>query len=210
MQCSTLEDAAPILAVVCTCVLLWQLTPANVQLARFAPVAVYLLHPLTLLLGGLKGDGRVVENALLLAALVLLEGKGAVVRSASALALAAAFATTPVQALCVSLASLSCFLGDGKREGEGAASSTSSGKWTTVALPAVVAAASAGFLWACAPFTLSDGLRPQTVDPSSSIPELSATWYLWSLVFTRSLPYFTIAIWAHPLLYPVPLAIRFR
>lgn len=39
---------------------------------------------------------------------------------------------------------------------------------------------------------------------------MSTTWYLFSEAFARYMPYFTVAAWAHPLLYPLPLAVRLQ
>jgi len=54
-------------------------------------------------------------------------------------------------------------------------------------------------------------LPPATVDAGSfATPELSLAWYVHSVVFTRYLPYHSLIMLAHPMLFALPATWRLR
>lgn len=50
--------------------------------------------------------------------------------------------------------------------------------------------------------------RSPSIDFSTLAPDMSLYWYLNSLALTRFLPYLRVIMWAHPFMYPIPVALR--
>lgn len=54
----------------------------------------------------------------------------------------------------------------------------------------------------------SETLQSLHLRAESTEPEMSPSWYLFSEIFLRQLPYFTVSIWFFPFLYSLPMTFR--
>jgi hypothetical protein len=197
--------------------------PPTSTSSPFLPALVVALHPLTLY-ALVSGDARgLVENALLALVVALAERPEAVVRALALLPLAAATYSSPLQGLCLALAIAPAWLG---LPGFAAGPSRPAKATSAAAAAAAQAAPTALYLLAGALLAAlsalglvlaGPGVPPpsvtlltESVDARSVTPELSGSWYLFAAAFLRSSPYFSVVVWAQPLLYAVPLALRFR
>jgi len=148
---------------------------------------------------------------------------------AAALALAAAARASPVQGACLALALAPRLLllpltwrrGGGEpsgalRVGFGFGEAGAPAASAPLALAWLLAAAfSAWHLLLGATAAGGVGARPADVllrtlrlDLASPLPEMSPTWYLFSSVFLRQMPFFAACVWLHAPLYALPLALR--
>jgi hypothetical protein len=192
--CHAASGAAPPAALTLgAAALLVRMTDHALWSVRALPALVLLGHPLTLHAVATR-DARVGEGAALVAALALAHA-GA---PALALAVLAALAVTaPVQATCLAVACVPWLVRAPRCSPRRAA-------------PAAALAVSAlAHVHACAGLDASAGWRALEFDARAWLPELGGSWYLLGEAFLRVLPHFAALAWAHPLLYPVPLAIRF-
>ena len=171
----------------------------NASVAWLA-AALYCANPVTIAAAWLTDGSSLVDNALLVAAIVAAT-RGATLLSIVLTALLAYH--LPVLGGCAALPLLRVAV---------TSLPARKGARFLVVLDAALAAATIGVLlasWGYVSGALAPRLHLQTIDASSVLPELGLSWYLLSTAFLRYMPYFLVLVWLHPFAYVAPVLLRF-
>lgn len=204
---STWELLEPFAFAGCTAALLVSAN-TSCDLRKWALAASYVFNPLTLV-AVLVASPALLSNALLACLYASCSRRNLLAVPITLLGL---WYVAPLQAACVAAACV-LYLWQPVRSAATAATAAADSSSGSASLFTLVAQAAAAVLlcataYATAP-PLSSLLAPMTVDASSGGVELGLSWYLWTSAFLRHLPYFSLLLWLHPLLYVLPITLRY-
>jgi hypothetical protein len=186
------------------------------------PSLIYALHPVTLYFLLLKGEIiplRFLENIAILSAIastdLLIKSSNRLIRVFLALSIVLStlsfFFSSPFQGACLSLGIVSQLLFSSykieKKVELKNESMTISLLWfiTSVGTMISVYLQNHSKTWLSQESHSLKSLRFRAESPE---PEMSPSWYLFSEIFLRQLPYFTISIWLYPFLFCLPMTFR--
>lgn len=188
------------------------------------PALAYAIHPATLYFLLLKGSNatslRFVENIAILSAIASTDcfirssnRFSRVMLSLSIIISALAFLhSSPLQGACLSLGIASQIFFSSfsveKKDERKSASMTTSFLWLFSSIATMMTSLllhNHSTIWFSSDSYSLKSLRFRAESPE---PEMSPNWYLFSEIFFRQLPYFTVSIWLYPFLYCLPMTFR--